>query len=391
MTNICVVTATRAEYGLLKPLMKLLKQSKVLNLQVLVTGAHLSTEFGLTYKDIEKDGFTIDDKVEMLLSSDTAKGIVKSMGVGMIAYADAFDRLKPNALVILGDRYEMLAIASSASVFRIPIIHLHGGEITEGAYDDAFRHAITKLSYLHFTSTEQYRNRVIQLGENPKNVFNVGAIGLDNIHTLNLLSRNELEFELGFKFQKFNYQVTFHPETLGSMSSKDQFSILLDAIKEQEDSFFIFTKSNADTDGRIINTMIDEFANNYPDKAKAFASLGILRFLSLVKECDAMIGNSSSGIVEAPTLKVATINIGNRQKGRMQTNSVINCDVHKKQIKEAIMLSQDKVFKQKVAKVKNPYGNGGTANRIISILESTNWDDINNKSFYNIDISKFNS
>ena len=199
---ISILTATRAEYGLLKPLMKMIVQSKILNLQILVTGAHLSTEFGLTYKEIEQDGFIINEKIEMLLSSDTAKGIVKSMGVGMIAYADAFDRLKPNALVILGDRYEMLAIASSASVFKIPIIHLHGGELTEGAYDDAFRHAITKLSYLHFTSTEQHRNRVIQLGENPKNVFNVGAIGLDNIFNLKLLSRNELEVELDFKFKK---------------------------------------------------------------------------------------------------------------------------------------------------------------------------------------------
>lgn len=387
MTNICIVTATRAEYGLLKPLMKLIEQSKVLNLQVLVTGAHLSTEFGLTYKEIEKDGFVIDEKVEMLLSSDTATGIVKSMGMGMIAYADAFERLNPNAVVILGDRYEMLAVAASASVFRVPIIHLHGGEITEGAYDDAFRHAITKLSYLHFTSTEQYRNRVIQLGENPKNVFNVGAIGLDNIFNLKLLSRDELETQLGFKFQKYNYQVTFHPETLGTVSSKKQFTILLDAIKEQEDSFFIFTKSNADTDGRIINSMIDNFVEAHPDKSKAFVSLGTLRFLSLVKECDAIIGNSSSGIVEAPSLKVATVNIGDRQKGRMQADSVINCEVDKQQIKDAIIHTQNKVFKQKVNNIVNPYGNGGTANKIASTLENIDWKNIKNKSFYNIDMS----
>jgi len=387
MINICVVTATRAEYGLLKPLMKMIVQSKILNLQILVTGAHLSTEFGLTYKEIEQDGFIINEKIEMLLSSDTAKGIVKSMGVGMIAYADAFDKLKPNALIILGDRYEMLAVASSASVFKIPIIHLHGGEITEGAYDDAFRHAITKLSYLHFTSTEQHRNRVIQLGENPKNVFNVGAIGLDNIYNLKLLSRDELETELDFKFQKYNYQVTFHPETLGTISSKEQFAILLDAIKEQNDSFFIFTKSNADTDGRIINKMIDEFVKEYPEKAKAFVSLGTLRFLSLVKECDAIIGNSSSGIIETPSLKVATINIGDRQKGRMQAGSIINCDVDKQQIKDAILLSQDKEFKQKVKKAENPYGRGGTANKIAAILESVDWKNIENKSFYNIDVS----
>ena len=388
MINICVVTATRAEYGLLKPLMKMIEQSKMLNLQVLVTGAHLSTEFGLTYKEIEQDGFIINEKVEMLLSSDTAKGIVKSMGVGMIAYADAFERMNPEALVILGDRYEMLAVAASASVFKIPIIHISGGEITEGAYDDAFRHAITKLSYLHFTSTDLHRNRVIQLGENPKNVYNVGAIGLDNIFNLKLLSRNELEAALGFKFKKYNYQVTFHPETLGTVSSKEQFNVLLDAIKEQEDSFFIFTKSNADTDGRIINTMIDNFVKEYPDKAMAFISLGSLRFLSLVKECDAMIGNSSSGIVETPSLKVATINIGDRQKGRMQAESIINCDVDKQQIKDAILLSQDKEFKQKVKNVENPYGRGGSANKIATILESVDWKNIKNKTFYNIDVSK---
>lgn len=388
MINICVVTATRAEYGLLKPLMSLIKQSAVLNLQVLATGSHLSTEFDLTYNEIEKDGFEIDEKVEMLLSSDTAIGIVKSMGIGMVSFADAFERLKPDAIVVLGDRYEMLAVASSASVFKIPIIHLHGGEITEGAYDDSFRHAITKLSHFHFTSAEQHKNRVIQMGETPQNVFNVGAIGLDNIFELKLLSRNELEDELDFKLKKYNYQVTFHPETLGTMSSKEQFSILLDAIKEQEDSFFIFTKSNADTDGRIINSMIDDFVKEYPNKAKAFTSLGALRFLSLVKECDAMIGNSSSGIIETPSLKVATINIGDRQKGRMQADSVINCDVNKEQIQEAILLSQSEGFKQKVSNVVNPYGNGGTAEKIINILESIDWKDIKNKSFYDIDITR---
>lgn len=386
MTNICVVTATRAEYGLLKPLMRAIELSKAFTLQVLVTGAHLSTEFGLTYKEIEEDGFFIDEKVEMLLSSDTATGIVKSMGIGMIAFADALERLNPGALIILGDRYEMLAVAASASVFKIPIIHLHGGEITEGAYDNAFRHAITKLSYLHFTSTEEYRNRVIQMGENPNRVYNVGAIGLDNVFNLKLLTRDKLESELGFKFKKYNYQVTFHPETLGKILTKDQFSILLDAIKEEKHSFFIFTKSNADTDGRIINRMIDDFVSTHPDKGKAFVSLGTLRFLSLVKECDAIVGNSSSGIIEAPSLKVPTINIGDRQKGRIQADSVINCQVDKQQIKDAIKLSQDKQFKQKIKKVENPYRKAGTVNKIMAILKNQNGKDVKNKSFHNMDI-----
>ncbi len=384
MKNICVLTATRAEYGLLKPLMDLINQSEILNLQVLVTGAHLSPEFGLTYKSIEADGFSIDEKIEMLLSSDTATGIVKSMGLGMISLADSFTRLKPDAVVILGDRYEMLGAASVASVFKIPIVHLHGGEITEGAYDDAFRHAITKLSHLHFTSTEEHKARVIQLGENPENVHNVGAIGLDNIFSLTLLTKEELEAELNLNFATYNYQVTFHPETLSTISSAEQFKILLNAIVEEEESFFVFTKANADTDGRIINSMIDDFVHHHPKKAKAFTSLGSLRYLSLLKICDAIVGNSSSGIIEAPSLNVSTINIGDRQKGRMQANSVINVDVDEQQIKNAFLKTKDKETKVQLQNTKNPYGEGNTAEKIVSVLEHTSWGQIKIKRFYNL-------
>lgn len=382
--SICVLTATRAEYGLLKPLVEVINKSDKLTLQLLVTGAHLSPEFGLTYKVIEEDGFQINEKVEMLLSSDTATSIVKSMGVGMIAFADALNRLKPDAVVILGDRYEMLAAASAVSVFKIPIIHLHGGEITEGAYDDAFRHAITKLSHLHFTATEEYRKRVIQLGENPECVYNVGAIGLDNILNLDLLSQEKLEKELGVKFKKYNYQVTFHPETLSNIPSAAQFEILLKVIEKQEDSFFIFTKANADTDGRIINSMMDSFVKKNPEKAKAFTSLGSLRFLSVLKQCDAIIGNSSSGIIEAPSLNIATINIGDRQKGRTQAASVINCDVDIQQISEAFIKIKHGDFKHKLKETKNPYGDGHTANRILEVLENTSWENIKTKRFYNL-------
>src|SRR5690554_517739 len=382
--RICVLTATRAEYGLLKPLMEVINKSDKLTLQLLVTGAHLSPEFGLTYKVIEEDGFQINEKVEMLLSSDTATSIVKSMGVGMIAFADALKRLKPDAVVILGDRYEMLAAASAASVFKIPIIHLHGGEITEGAYDDAFRHAITKLSHLHFTATEEYRKRVIQLGENPECVYNVGAIGLDNILNLDLLSQEKLEKELGVKFKKYNYQVAFHPETLSNIPSAVQFEILLKAIEKQEDSLFIFTKANADTDGRIINSMMDSFVKKNPEKAKAFTSLGSLRFLSVLKQSDAIIGNSSSGIIEAPSLNIATINIGDRQKGRTQATSVINCDVDILQISEAFIKIKHVDFKHKLKETKNPYGDGHTANRILEVLENTSWENMKTKRFYNL-------
>lgn len=383
MKKVCIVTATRAEYGLLKPLMGLIKQSNELDLQIIVTGAHLSPEFGLTYKQIEADGFFINEKIEMLLSSDTPTSVVKTMGLTMMGLAEVLPKLNPDLLVILGDRYEMLAVASAATIFKIPIAHLHGGEITEGAYDDAIRHSITKMSHLHFTSTDEYRNRVIQMGESPENVFNVGAIGLDNIKNLKLLSREELEHELEIKFKKYNYQVTFHPETLASFSSAEQFQNLLDVIEKEEDSFFIFTKANADTDGRIINQMIDDFTAKYPDKAKAYFSLGTLRFLSIVGVSDAIIGNSSSGILEAPSLKTATLNIGNRQRGRIQADSIINVENTKEAIALGFQKIRDKSFIKKLQNIQNPYDNGATADKIIEcIIKHTEFS--MNKSFYNL-------
>ena len=383
MRKVCVVTATRAEYGLLKPLMQLIKESDQLKLQVIATGAHLSSEFGLTYKNIENDGFGIDEKVEILLSSDTPGSIAKTMGVAMMGMADVLPRLNPDLMVILGDRYEMLAVASAATIFKIPIAHLHGGEITEGAYDDAIRHSITKMSHLHFTSTEEYKNRVIQMGENPKNVFNVGAIGLDNIRDLKLLSKEELKADLGVSFKKYNYQVTFHPETLGNLSSAEQFQNLLNVIKKQEDSFFIFTKANADTDGRIINQMIDDFVSEHPTIAKAYSSLGTLRFLSVVKICDAIVGNSSSGILEAPSLFTPTINIGDRQKGRTQALSIINVDNSEEDISSGFESVKKMIAENNLSEVKNPYDNGGAASKILKqISANTNINTV--KSFYNL-------
>ncbi|WP_433901929.1 UDP-N-acetylglucosamine 2-epimerase [Sphingobacterium puteale] len=384
MKKICIVTATRAEYGLLKPLMHKLQESDQFELQIVVTGAHLSPEFGLTYQFLEQDGFHIDEKVEMLLSSDTATGIVKSMGVGMIGYAETFSRLSPAAIVILGDRYEMLSIASAAAIFNIPVIHLHGGEITEGAYDDAIRHAISKLSKLHFTSTEEYRRRVIQMGEQPNKVYNVGAIGLDNITTMDLLSKEQLEKDLGIRFKRYNYQVTFHPETLSHISSKEQFELLLSAIDEQEDSYFIFTKSNADTDGRIINQLIDQFVANNGHKASAYNSLGSLRFLSVVNVCDAIVGNSSSGIIEAPSLNTPTINIGDRQRGRTQAESILNCPVEKEEILKSFRIIKEARFREKLIGLVNPYGNGGTTEKILQILSNLDFDQLTAKTFYNI-------
>lgn len=384
MKKICIITATRAEYGLLKPLMNKLQESDQFELQIVATGAHLSPEFGLTYRFIESDGFQINDKVEMLLSSDTPTGIVKSMGLAQIGFADIFNRLRPDAIVILGDRYEMLSVASAAAIFTIPIIHLHGGEITEGAYDDAIRHAISKLSAIHFTSTEEYRQRLIQMGELPTHVHNVGAIGLDNIIDLPLMSREELENSLGIVFKKYNYQITFHPETLSDISSEQQFDILLQAIRQQKDSYFIFTKANADTNGRVINQMIDKFVAENNTISSAYSSLGSLRFLSTVKICDAIVGNSSSGIIEAPSLGTATINIGDRQRGRTQANSVVNCKVDLEEILEAFQNITDSTFKKSLKRVQNPYGQGGTSDKIVQALSQADFKDLKIKKFHNI-------
>lgn len=353
-------------------------------LELLATGAHLSPEFGLTGTQIEKDGFVINKKVEMLLSADSATSIIKSMGVGMIGYADALKELRPDLLVILGDRYEMLSVATTALILQIPIAHLHGGEITEGAYDDAIRHSITKMSHLHFASTEAYRKRIIQLGEQPEHVFNVGAIGIDNIKKLPLLTRAALEKDLGIKFQQHTYQVTFHPATLDKAPPEHQFAILLEALEEQENSLFIFTKSNADTGGRIINQMIDDFVKHKPDIAVAYTSLGALRFLSVVRASDAIIGNSSSGILEAPSLGTATINIGTRQKGRIQAESVINTPVDKDKIADAIKSTQTEAFKARLENVVNPYGNGNTAEMIIRQLKLIDIKKLGQKKFYDL-------
>jgi len=381
--NICVATGTRAEYGLLKPLIDQIQFATSIQLKLLVTGSHLSPEFGLTYKQIEEDKITIDAKVEMLLSSDTDVGIVKSMGLAMIGFADALNNLEPDILVILGDRFEMLALASAALIFKIPIAHIHGGEITEGAYDNSIRHAISKLSHLHFTSTESYRQRIIQMGENPNSVINVGAIGLDNITNLKLLTKNELEINLGIKFLKYNYLVTFHPATLDEESPEHQFKTILRSIKNEKDSFFIFTKANADTNGRIINQLIDEFVI-INENSIAFSSLGTLRFLSALKICDALVGNSSSGIIEAPSLKTPTINIGKRQQGRIQAESTVNCNVSEIEINAAFKKVKTADFILKTNMQKNPYGNGDVAKKIVEVIKNSSFKKNIMKPFFNL-------
>lgn len=382
--KICIATGTRAEYGLLKPLIEKIKSESDFTLQLLVTGAHLSPEFGLTYKQIESDGYTIDSKVEMLLSSDTPEGITKSMGLGMIGYSESFKRLNPDLLIILGDRYEMLSVASTALIYRIPIAHIHGGELTEGAYDDAIRHAITKMSALHFTSTEIYRKRVIQLGEQPERVYNVGAIGLDNFRTLKLLPKKEIEKELDIKFTQFNYLVGFHPETLSNTTVEEQFNELLKAIETQKDSLFIFTKANADTNGRIINQMIQSFVKDFPEKAVLFDSLGTSRYLSVMKQVTAVVGNSSSGILEAPSAPAATINIGDRQKGRIQAKSIINCKTNKEEILDSFNKVKSLDFQKRIKEIVNPYGDGTASNKIMKVLNIISRDKLKHKLFYDL-------
>lgn len=382
--KICIATGTRAEYGLLKPLIDQIRLTAKYELQLLVTGAHLSPEFGLTYKLIEEDGLKISAKVEMLLSSDTSEGIVKSMGLGMIGFADALKNLQPDLIFILGDRYEMLALASAALIFKIPIAHLHGGEITEGAYDDAIRHSITKMSTLHFTSTEEYRQRVVQMGEQPEMVFNVGAIGLDNIINLPLLTKEALAESLNVSFKKYNYLVTFHPETLSEQPVVLQFEILLDVINKDKDGFFIFTYANADTDGRVINKMIDTFVAQNPGKAVAFTTMGQLRYLSAMKYATGVIGNSSSGIIESASFKVPTINIGDRQKGRIYGENVINVGVNKEEIEQAFVKIKDKQYLHLLREIRNPYGIGNTSKEIMAILQKIDRILPKNKTFYNI-------
>ncbi|UCB56986.1 MAG: UDP-N-acetylglucosamine 2-epimerase (hydrolyzing) [Candidatus Omnitrophota bacterium] len=382
--KICIFTGTRAEYGLLKPLMKRIKGDKTLELQIIASGMHLSPEFGLTYREIEKDGFIIDEKIEILLSSDTPVGLSKSAGLAMISFSEAYRRLKPDIVVILGDRFETFAAAVSAMMSRIPIAHLHGGEATFGAIDEAIRHSITKMSHLHFTSTEIYRKRVIQLGENPGAVFNVGAIGLDNIKGLNLLSKKILEKKLDFKFNKYNFLVTFHPVTLENNTSKRQFQNLLDALDELKETNLIFTKANADPEGRLINKMINDYVSKNSDRSVSFTSMGQLNYLSTMQFVDGIIGNSSSGIVEAPSFEIGTINIGDRQKGRIKAESIIDCQPAKRNIEDAIKILYSEKFQKNLKKVINPYGDCEASKRIKAILKKHGIKDVLKKSFFDI-------
>ncbi|MGZ4953839.1 MAG: UDP-N-acetylglucosamine 2-epimerase [Methylobacter sp.] len=382
--KICVVTGSRAEYGLLYWLMKEINDDTDLELQLIVTGMHLSPEFGLTWKQIELDGFTIERKVEMLLSSDTPVGIAKSIGLGVIGFADALDALQPDMLVVLGDRFEIFAACQAAMAHRIPIAHIHGGEITEGAVDDAIRHAVSKMSHLHFTATERYRQRLIQLGEQPQYVFNVGAPGLDNIARLQLLDKPQLEQYIDFKLGKRNLLVTFHPVTLEKATAEVQFDRLLQALDRFDDCYLIFTQPNADTDGRAIIDMIEQYRQRFPERVASFVSLGTLRYLSTLQYMDAVVGNSSSGLIEAPAFRIGTINIGDRQKGRLCADSVIHCESETDAIAQALDRLFSEQFQESLKTVENPYGDCGASAKIKALLKTQALDGLLKKSFYDL-------
>lgn len=382
--TICVFTGTRAEYGLLYWLIKAINEDSELVLQLVVGGMHLSPEFGMTYKSIEADGFIITKKVETLMSSDSAVGISKSIGLGIMSMSEVLDELKPDILLLLGDRYEVFAAASAAMIARIPIAHCHGGEATEGLIDEPIRHSVTKMSHLHFTATEAYRNRVIQLGEHPNRVHNVGALGIENINRLNLLSLEQFEQSIDFKLGEKNILITFHPVTLEDSSAESQFEAVLKAVDEIEEAHIIFTKANADMDGRIINDMIDDYTRRNPGRAVAFYSLGQLRYISCLQYVDAVVGNSSSGLIEVPSFRKPTINIGDRQRGRVKGVTVIDCLPDYISIRAALDKALSQEFARKIEDSINPYGEKNPSEPIVTTLKTVELVGLIKKEFNNL-------
>ena len=382
MRTVCVVTGSRAEYGILRGLMKAIKDDPDLTLQVIATNQHLSKLQGETYKEIERDGFTIDYKVYMAddAAPDNAKTTAKSISRGVSGFADAFDALKPDMLLILGDRYEMLAVASTALIYKIPIAHLHGGEITEGAFDDAIRHAITKMSHLHFTSTEAYRKRVIQLGEQPERVFNVGALGVENVMKNDFMSKGEIEQSLNFQLTDKCFLCTYHPVTLSNMSSETQVLNLLKALDGYKDYHIIFTYSNSDTNSQIIIKRIQEYVDQNPERCMFIPSLGQRRYFSALKYVKAVLGNSSSGIIEVPSFGIPTLDIGDRQKGRIAAESVIHCGYSTNEIKDGL----EKVVAYMVSTIDNPYYKEGTCEAILKVIKTYPLDNVVQKQFYDL-------
>lgn len=385
MRKICVYTSSRAEYGLLRGVLHEIEAAPTLQMQIFASGMHLSPEFGMTIQEIRADGFKPDETIEILLSSDTPTAICKSMGLAMIGYGEALQRLKPDMVVVLGDRFETFCMAAAAQVCRVPLAHIHGGETTEGSIDEAFRHSITKMSHLHFASCEAHRQRIIQLGEAPDRVFNVGALGVENIRRVPLMERSELAESIGFNLEERPYfLVTFHPVTLEKDTSEGQFQALLSALDAFPEFNVIFTKANADTDGRVINSLIEDYAEKRPKRCLAVTSLGMHRYLSAIKYATVVIGNSSSGIIEAPSFKISTVNIGDRQKRRIQAANTLNCSPDANAIRQTIGHALSPAFQENLFGISNPYDRPGTCSTIVGLLEKVNIFGITKKTFHDV-------
>lgn len=385
MRKICVFTGTRADYGIMSRLIRLIDKDSELQLQIIATNMHLSPEFGMTYKEIETDGFKIDKKVEMMLSSDTANGTVKSMGLALIGFADALDELNPDLAVILGDRYEMLAAAEACLINKVPIAHIAGGAISEGAYDDAIRHSITKMSHLHFTETDEYRKRVIQLGENPNRVWSTGALGVNNIRNEQIMPLSALESSLDFHLGEKFLLITFHPVTMENATAAEQCDSLLRALSEINSNYqLLFTLPNSDTDGRVIIKKINDYVSAHSDNAFAITSLGKRRYYSALKFASAVIGNSSSGLVEAPSFHIPTLNIGNRQEGRTRGESVIDVDATYAGIREGLNIALSTDFINLAKKANNPYEKENTLLEIFNTIKTYPLEGLIKKHFYDL-------
>ena len=375
--KICVITGSRAEYGQLFWILKGLQNDNNIELQLVVTGMHLSNEFGYTCNEIINDGFEIIRKIEVVLSSDSPSSISKSMGLSMISFSDVFDCLKPDLCLVLGDRFEIFSAVSSAHVFGIPIAHIAGGEVTSGVIDDGFRHSISKMSSLHFTANISYSKRLIKMGENKSNVFTTGMPGLDSVYKTNLLNKIQFEKAINFKLEKTTCLITYHPLSLKNNNEKHNFQQILKALANFKDFKFIFTFPNSDTYGRIIINLINEFVENNSKNSIAFKSLGSLRYLSALKHVDLVVGNSSSGITEAPCFNTPTVNVGERQNGRLKADSVVDCDL----VSSNIIMAIEKALKLNINRVINPYGKAGASNKIVDLIKKIDFNNINNKSF----------
>lgn len=387
LRKICVVTGTRAEYGLLSRLMSEIQHSEILQLQVIACAAHLSPKHGMTINQIIADGFQVDARVEMLEEGDSEAAMVKSVAKGLVGFADALQRLKPDVVVMLGDRYEMLAAAQAALLMNIPIAHIHGGELTFGAVDESIRHAITKMASLHFTAAEPYRQRVIQMGEQPDRVFNVGAPGLDLIHHLTLLTRQQLEVDLNMQLNSPLFLITYHPVTWGSQAGVDALQNLFSALNNFPDASIVWTAPNADAQGELMHQLIKQWVQASNLNVKLFTSLGSLRYLSMMALAEVVIGNSSSGIIEAPALGAATVNIGSRQDGRLRAPSIIDCAESHVAIQQAINKAISENVQLTVAKKNSVYGSGNSAHYITQVLANIELNRLNTKEFYDLTVN----